>query len=332
MKIGEVGEFGLIDRIKQIIGELSPGVVAGIGDDAAAFRPQPGRLGLLTTDTLVEGVHFHLRYTPLTSLGWKAVAINISDIAAMGGVPRYGVVSLALPKDWEVEMVESLYEGMEQCAMAYGCTLVGGDTVQSKGGCCLTVTILGDVKEDKIVTRDGAQEGDLLCMTGEMGGARVGLEVLESGEDEKRYADSVNRFLEPKPRLWEAKRFVDELDVSSMIDISDGLTSEIGHLCKQSGLGCLVDEQKVPAAGEAVRWAEEKKKPLSGYLLESGEEYELLFTVPERKYERWREKKLDVNMKITVIGEMVDKREGIRVKSEGKVRSFVPRGWNHFNQ
>jgi thiamine-monophosphate kinase len=242
------------------------------------------------------------------------------------------VVSLALTKDWEVEAVESLYEGMEQCAMAYGCTLVGGDTVKSKGGCSLTVTILGDVKEDKIVTRDGAQEGDLLCMTGEMGGARVGLEVLKSGEDEKRYADSVNRFLEPKPRLWEAKRLANELAVSSMIDISDGLASEIGHLCKQSHLGCLVDEQKIPAAGEVIRWVDENKEPLSRYLLESGEEYELLFTVSEERYEKWQEKKLDVDLKITVIGEMVDKREGIRIKSEGKARSITTKGWDHFGE
>jgi thiamine-monophosphate kinase len=332
LKLAEVGEFGLIERIRRMFDEPSPSVILGIGDDAAVCRSQPGRVMLLTTDALVEGAHFHRQYTPAKSLGWKALAINISDIAAMGGVPRYALVTLALPETWTVEEVESLYEGIDQCALAYGCPLVGGDTVQSPDGCMLSVTVLGDADERKVVTRSGAREGDLICMTGEMGGARVGLEVLESGTDKKRFRHSVDRFLEPKPRLWEAKRLVEGMSVTSMIDISDGLTSEIGHLCRQSGLGCLIQEEKIPVSREAVRWAESRGEALTPYVLESGEEYELLFTVSKRQFEAWQDKGLDRNLELTVVGVMMAKNRGMLVQRRGKTYPLSMKGWDHFDR
>ena len=332
MKLAEVGEFGLIERIRRMFDEPSPSVILGIGDDAAVCRYQPGRVMLLTTDALVEGVHFHRRYTPAKSLGWKALAINISDIAAMGGVPRYALVTLALPESWTVEDVESLYEGIDQCGMAYGCPLVGGDTVHSPNSCMLSVTILGDADERNVVTRSGARAGDFICMTGEMGGARVGLEVLESSADKKRFRHSVDRFLEPKPRLWESKRLVEGLGVSSMIDISDGLTSEIGHLCRQSGLGCLIQEEKVPVSREAVRWAESRGDALTVYALESGEEYELLFTVSKERYDGWREKGLDRSLNIAVVGKMIEKSRGMLVQRRGETYPLSLKGWDHFGR
>lgn len=331
MKLARLGEFGLIDRIRRIVGEGSEGVVFGIGDDAAVFRPRPGWLTVLTTDALVEGVHFDLRYAPIESVGWKALAINLSDVVSMGGLPRYGVVSMALPGSWRVEDVESLYRGMMRCGKAYGCTLVGGDTVRSQTGGFLSVTVVGEVEEERVVGRDGARDGDLLCVTGELGGSRVGLEVLSSGGDRGRFPSSVERFLEPKVRLREARWLVADLGVSSMIDISDGLSSEIGHLCQQSGLGCLVWEEKIPLTEEVVLWAEEQGKPLSTYALESGEEYELLFTIERSRCENWRTQTKDSkDLHINVIGVMTRKEDGMRVMRDGKSFDLSPGGWDHF--
>lgn len=331
MRLTHVGEFGLIDRIRQIVGQTPETVVVGMGDDGAVLRSQPGWNTVLTTDALVEGVHFDLSYTPVESLGWKALAINLSDVAAMGGIPRYAVVSLALPSTWTVEDVALLYEGMGRCGRKYGCAVVGGDTVRSRDGCFVSVTVFGEVEEGCAVGRDGAHEGDYLCVTGEMGGARVGLEVLRSGEDERRFRDAVSRFLEPAVRLQEARRLVRELGVSSMIDVSDGLASEVGHLCKQSDLGCLLWEEKVPVAEDAVRWNRQEGTAFSAYALESGEEYELLFTVDKSRYDAWRVgTKNSGRVEVTVVGQMTRKEDGIRVVREGEVFPLLPAGWDHF--
>ena len=333
MKLAEVGEFGLIDRIHRIIGGGCEGITVGMGDDAAVFRTRPGWLTVITTDSLVEGVHFNRQYTPVESLGWKTLAINISDITAMGGVPRYGVVSLALPENWTVEDVDSLYRGMVRCGEVYGCTLVGGDTVRSCSGCFISATVVGEVEEDCFVKRSGAQEGDLLCMTGEVGGSRVGLEVLTSGKDRNQFPHSVGRFLEPKVRLQEARWLVKTLGVSSMIDISDGLSSEINHICRQSRLGCVVWEEKIPVAEEAVLWANIRGEKISAYKLESGEEYELVFTVDRDRYDKWRAHAKDrSDVSVTAIGEMTRKEKGIRVNRDGEVLPLTPIGWDHFDE
>lgn len=333
MGLVQLGEFGLINRIRQILGDGSDDVVLGVGDDAAVFRTHPGWMTILTTDALVEGVHFDLRYTPLNSLGWKALAINLSDVVAMGGIPGYGVVSLALPKDWKMEDVDLFYEGMVRCGKEYGCLLVGGDTARSKRGCFLAVAVVGEVEEECVVSRKGAHEGDILCVTGELGGARVGLEVLASGKDRNRYPKSVDRFLEPKVRLREARQLVTEIGVSSMIDISDGLSSEIGHICRESGLGCLVWEDRIPVLDEAVHWAEEQKRPLAKYAFESGEEYELLFTVDRTRYDKRRARRSDESdLPVTVVGEMTRKEEGIRIKRGEEIFPLVPTGWDHFEE
>jgi len=331
LKLSQAGEFGLIERIRRIVGDKDPGVVLGIGDDAAVFRSTPGWLTVLTTDALVEGVHFHLRYTPTESLGWKALAVNISDVAAVGGIPRYAVVSLALPAKWSVEDVEALYRGMVRCGKAYGCRLVGGDTVRSLGGCFLSVALVGEVEEKYIIRRSGAQEGDLLCVTGEIGGARAGLEVLSAGQDRERFPESVSRFLEPRVRLQEARFLAQKVGVSSMIDISDGLSSEVQHLCRESHLGCRLWEEKIPLEREVILWAGEQGEDVSTYALGSGEEYELLFTVAKSKFEHWQKQGEDKNkVKTTVIGEMFPKKEGIKVVRRGKAFPLLAKGWDHF--
>ena len=331
MKLSRVGEFGLIDRIKKIVTSDSKNLLLGIGDDAALFRSRPGWITILTTDAMVEGIHFDLTYTPIESLGWKALAINLSDVAAMGGVPQYAVVSLAVPSNWEVEDVELFYRGMKQCGDFYGCMLIGGDTVSSNSGCFISVTVVGEVEDGLAVTRNGATNEDVLCVTGKLGGSMVGLEVLRSGENKNRFPISVKRFLEPGVKLRESRELVREFKITSMIDISDGLSSEILHICQESNLGCLIEEDKIPVAEEVFLWAEKSGKSYSTYALNSGEEYELLFTMPKVEYEKFLSKKSDVaKFDFTVIGEMKPKSEGIKIMRQGSTVPLSPEGWNHF--
>ncbi|MFH1940905.1 MAG: thiamine-phosphate kinase, partial [bacterium] len=248
-----------------------------------------------------------------------------------GGIPKYAVVSLGLSERWEAEDVESLYEGMNRCAETFGCSIVGGDTVRSKGGCFLSVAVVGEVEETCLVRRGGASERDLLCVTGVLGGARVGLDVLASGAMRSDFQDAVARFLEPRPRVKEVRQLVKELSVSSMIDISDGLSSEAHHLCESSGLGCLMDEDQIPVSEDAIRWVEYKGGDPMAYALESGEEYELLFTVDRASYERWdRKASAEGRPDVFVIGEMTRKENGIRMRKGGKTKTLSRKGWDHF--
>jgi len=332
LRLEEAGEFGLIGRIREIAGPPPDRVLAGIGDDTAVFRPRSGYDVLFACDALVEHIHFDLSYTPLDALGWKALAVNLSDIAAMGGIPIGAVVSAAIPRTWSVEDVEALFSGLVQCGRFFGCALVGGDTVASGGGCFLSVSVVGEVETDKAVRRSGANAGDLLCVTGEIGGGRTGFEVLTQPGDRSRYPVSVERFLRPRPRLSESRTLVRYFPIASMIDISDGLASEIRHLCLESGLGCRVDEETVPVSEEALRWAKENNRPVLPYAFESGEEYELLFTVPpEEAVDLLPRFKTDTeHCPVTVIGEMRPKSEGACVQWGGSLYPLDTDGWDHF--
>jgi thiamine-monophosphate kinase len=329
LKLGQVGEFGLIHRIREIVDENSQGLVLGIGDDGAVFRPAPDHLAVITTDAMVERVHFDLSYTPLESLGWKALAINISDVAAMGGIPRHGVVSLAIPETWKVEDVQSLYEGMTRCGRMYGCAIIGGDTVCSQRDAFLSVTVVGEVEENKVIRRSGSRIGDVLCVTGELGGSRTGLEVLRSGTDKEQFPRSVQCFLEPMPRVREAGQLIQEMAVSAMIDISDGLASEIGHLCRESGLGCVIDQEEIPIHPEAVLWSQKQHMKSWEFALQSGEEYELLFTTTRAELEKWQNQNRS-QLTVTILGTMVSDKEGAVIQKDGEKQPLVSRGWDHF--
>jgi thiamine-monophosphate kinase len=331
VRLDRIGEFGLIDRLRETVRMRSRQVVLGIGDDAAVLRNSADSDLLLTTDTLVEGVHFNLRYTPLESLGWKALAVNLSDIAAMGGIPIAAVISIAVPEHWCVEDVDQLYRGITRCAKEYRCPVVGGDTTRSSGGCFLSIAVAGRTARNKAMYRSGARPGDMLCMTGEMGGARTGFEILRAGADAGRFKKSVRRFLRPIPMLEASSRLLRHLPISSMIDVSDGLASEIKHICEQSGVGCLIDEERIPVSGEAMQWAEEKRNPLSAYVFESGEEYELLFTIsPKTLKNRLSFTLLARSIPVRIIGEITKPSKGIRVCRKGKIGPLLFGGWNHF--
>ena len=331
MKPSRIGEFGLIQKIKAICDRPSDRVVLGIGDDGALVQPRTGTLAILTTDALVEGVHFDLRYTPLESLGWKALAVSLSDVAAMGGVPVCGVVSLAVPDNWSVENVEALYTGMERCGRAFACPVVGGDTVRSPGASFISITVLGEVEADSGKRRSTSRSGDLLCVTGELGGARTGWEALEGNYTPEQWVRSKTRFLQPRPRIGEARRLMDAFGVTACIDISDGLGSEIRHLCDGSGLGCEVYEDRIHVLEEAAAWALRTGNQPVLFAIESGEEYELLFTVdPDRWEQSECREELCASIPVTVIGAMLPAEQGMSLCTGDGRRLWTWTGWDHF--
>ena len=333
MRLDQVGEFGLINRLERIVHLSSDRIVCGIGDDAAVIRNRPGDEIVLTTDALIEGVHFDLAYTPMKAIGWKALAASLSDIAAMGAVPICAVVSIAIPTTWSVENVEKMYSGLAMCGKRFGCPVVGGDTTCSHHAAFLCVTVEGEIQSGKAILRSGAKTGDLLCITGELGGARTGFEVLTTDGDRKQYSKSIQRLFMPIPRLREASELVKGMPITSMIDISDGLGSEICHLCKQSDVGCLIDEDVIPVTKETIHWAKKTNQPLSRYIYESGEEYELLFTIPKEVYENRRPCKPSAgNRNFSVIGEIKRAVEGVRIRRGKKILPLESTGWDHFGR
>jgi thiamine-monophosphate kinase len=331
VRLEEVGEFGIIDRLEGMLRSGSDRIVCGIGDDAALIRQKPGFHSVLTTDALVEGVHFDLTYTPLDSLGWKSLAVSLSDLAAMGATPVCAVVSVAVPGSFDLEGVEAFFSGLKRCGEAYQCPVAGGDTVRSLRDFFISVAVEGEVESGKAVLRSGAKPGDALCVTGELGGAKTGFEVLSGRGEEDLFPESVRRFLEPFPRIREASELLRRLPVSSMIDVSDGLASEIGHLCRRSRTGCRIRREHIPLSREAARWAERKQKSIDPFLYESGEDYELLFTVDSGAFadpEGFR--RTAQELQVTILGEITESEKGISVENNGKLARLATKGWDHF--
>lgn len=336
-EIGELGEFGLIDRLAKNFTNQNEETIKGIGDDAAVF--DMGEKYLLTsTDMLLEGVHFDLSYMPLQHLGYKAIAVNVSDIAAMNGIPKQVTVNLGLSNRFSVEAVEALYEGVRAACEEYKVDLVGGDTTSSHSGLVLSVTVLGEVAKDKIVYRSGAKENDILCVTGDLGAAFVGLQVLEREKQEfianpdmqpqlDNYNYVVGRQLKPRARMDIIHEFNDlGIVPTSMIDVSDGLASEAFHLCKQSGLGVAIYEDKLPIEKQAYETAAEFSIDPNSCALNGGEDYELLFTINQEDFE-----KIKNHSDIHTVGYMQSKDKGRGfVTRNQQVVELKAQGWKHF--
>lgn len=295
-EISELGEFGLIDRLTKELKVINASTCKSVGDDAAVLS-YPDSKVLVTTDLLLEGVHFDLTYVPLKHLGYKAVAVNLSDIYAMNGTPRQITVSLGISKRFTVEHIETLYEGMRLACEVYGVDIVGGDTTASRQGLVISITCIGDAPEDQIVYRDGAKDTDLICVSGDLGAAYMGLQVLErekvasAGQkdfepDFKGKEYLVERQLKPEPRrdIIEALK-KKGVKPTSMMDISDGLSSELLHICKASNTGCRIYEDRIPIDYQTAVMAEEINMNLVTAALNGGEDYELLFTVPLSKFD-----------------------------------------------
>lgn len=344
--ISSIGEFGLIDRIRRIVNiRVDDAVVHeslrfGIGDDAAVFRPTPGKVQLLTSDALIEGIHFDLTFTSMKHLGWKAMVANISDIAAMGGVPRYATVTLSLPRKISVEMVEELYEGIAFACKKYSCLIIGGDTTTSHANMMISISLTGEAEEARVAYRSGAKVGDAICVTGHLGGSVAGLKILQREKERflknpgkefqpslEEYQPAIGKHLMPQPRLDRAKTLTNDLHIHAMIDISDGLASEVHHLCAAGGVGAQIYEHNLPVEATTQRIALELSEHVTEYLLYGGEEYELLFTLSDEEYAKLEKLTEDV----TIIGRVQEKEKGIElIREQGEHEALRSGGWEHF--
>ena len=324
MKVSELGEFGLIELLSEVVaqGRKDPQVVVGIGDDAAAWRVDDSTF-LATTDTLVQGVHFTAE-SIWRELGWKAVAINLSDIAAMGGLPRYALVSLALPGDTEVEDVTQLYQGMAEIAKQFKIAIVGGN-ISSAPLMMITLTVIGQGQTEGILTRSAAVPGDLIAVTGYLGSSAAGLRMLA---DHLQFDPETAIFfrrahLQPQPRIAEGQLLVGR-GVRATIDISDGLVADLGHLCKASKVGAILKVDQVPIHPK-VRAAFPQES--LDFALTGGEDYELLFTASEEVIESVR---TSTDCPITVIGEIRSEGGVTLIDKEGQPFQVKEKGWEHF--
>lgn len=335
-ELNELGEFGLIERIATRVHLQHGSSVKGIGDDAAVIDPQ-GLHHVVTTDMLVEGVHFDLGYVPLKHLGYKAVVVNVSDVYAMNAQPRQVTVSLALSNRFPVEAVDELYEGLLLACKNYGVDLVGGDTCSSPSGLVISITAIGTARKEDVVYRSGAKDNELLLVSGDLGGAYMGLQVLEREKavfketgaqpDLAGHDYILERQLKPEARR-DVVELLKKLDVrpTSMIDVSDGLASEAIHLARSSGLGVRIYDEKLPIDPSTYQTARDFNLDPTTCALNGGEDYELLFTIQQADYD-----KVKGNPSITVIGHMTDKASGYRLADkQGGEHELTAQGWDAF--
>jgi thiamine-monophosphate kinase len=335
----EIGEFGLIQRLTNDIKLKNIQSIKGVGDDAAVLAFS-GEQIVVTSDLLIEGIHFNLAYTPLLHLGYKAVVVNISDVIAMNAFPRQIIVSLAISNRFGVEAIEELYKGIKIACDDYGVDLVGGDTSSSQRGLFLSITAIGSAFKEDIVYRSGAAVNDILCVTGNLGASYIGLQLLEREnkiflEDPQiqpnldGYDYILQRQLKPQARI-DIINYFRELGIrpSSMIDISDGLSSETIHLCNSSGLGCNLFVEKIPIAPETKDMADEFNIEPVVCALNGGEDYELLFSVTPADFEKIKD-----NTEITAIGHFTARESGLKlILSNEQIVDLSPKGWNAFQQ
>ncbi len=333
--LSSLGEFGLIDHLTKQFNIKNDSTLTGVGDDSAILDFK-NKSVVLTTDLLLEGIHFDLSYMPLKHLGYKAIMVNLSDVYAMNATATQVTVSVAVSNRFPLEALEALYEGINKAAEVYGVDVVGGDTTSSKTGLMISVTALGEVDIETAVMRSGAKPNDLLVVSGDLGGAYLGLQVLErekqvfkvnpnSQPDLAAYSYIIERQLKPEARK-DIIKLLKDLGVlpTSMIDISDGLSSEVIHLCKQSEVGCDLYESKIPLDPQVISTSEEFKMDSTIVALNGGEDYELLMTISQEDYP-----KIKANPNLTVIGYMTNSSNGMNLvtRSETKI-PLTAQGWN----
>ena len=336
-EINDLGEFGLITELSNFARKKNKSTILGIGDDAAIIEHIDLQT-VVTTDLLLEGIHFDLVYTPLKHLGYKAIVVNLSDIYAMMGTPTQVTVSLGISNRFSVEAIKELYKGIETACNFYEVDLIGGDTSASLTGLCISVTALGTVESGKAVKRHTAKSGDLICVSGDLGAAYLGLQILEREKqiylenkniqpelDKNKYL--VERILKPEARRDIVRQLkTNNLSPTSMIDVSDGLSSELMHLCAQSQVGCKVFDENIPIHAEAIQTALQFNIDPTTTALNGGEDYELLFTMDKNNLEA-----IEMMPDVRVIGNIVDKKEGMQlIAKSGKAYELKAQGWQSF--
>ncbi len=326
MKLQELGEFGLIGRIA---GRVSPqkGVRIGIGDDAAAVEPTAGFVSLFTTDMLVEGVHFDLAFTDPRTLGRKALSVNLSDIAAMGAIPRFFLLSLAIPKELPVEFVDDFSLGLLERGAEFGVSLIGGDTTAAKGGLVISVTVIGEQSPGLVVARSGARPGDRVWVSGTLGDSSLGLEQLQRGE---RDGPAVAKHLDPLPRVAAGLKLAAASIPTAMIDISDGLLADLGHILELSSTGARLSLAELPLSGHFREKQPAFTEDLFFFPLSGGEDYELLFTAPPEKSAAIEALQRETGTPMTAIGEITDAQGLSLFLADGSEYRAGRRGYNHF--
>ena len=337
--ISQLGEFGLIDHLTKHFDIKQPSTIKSIGDDAAVLNFGDKRV-VVSTDLLIEGVHFDLAYMPLKHLGYKAVVANVSDICAMNAIPTQITISIAVSNRFPLEALEELFEGITTASKVYNVDVIGGDTTSSQKGMIISITALGEAKEEEIVYRSGAKENDLLVVTGDLGSAYMGLQVLEREKqvfqvnpnnqpDLDNYTYLIERQLKPEARK-DIRELLEKLEVkpTSMIDISDGLSSEILHLCKQSNVGCHLYEEKIPLDPQLINVCEEFDIDSTTVAINGGEDYELLFTIALEDFD-----KIKANPNLTVIGHMCNVNESANLITRASEKiPLKARGWNALSE
>lgn len=337
-EISELGEFGLIDQLSQKFNLRHASTLKGIGDDAAVIDLGDGNVQVVTTDLLIEGVHFDLSYMPLQHLGFKAIAVNVSDVAAMNAIPKQVTVSIGLSNRFSVEAVDALYEGIKIASEHFAIDVIGGDTTASRSGLVISVTAIGVAKKEEVSYRSGAQLNDIVCVTGDLGGALIGLQVLEREKqvfladpnmkpDLEKYGYVTGRQLRPQARM-DIIHELREMGVvpTSMLDVSDGLASELFHICKQSNCGVTIYEDKLPIDKQTFDTAVELNLDPITCILNGGEDYELLFTINQKDF-----KALEKHPDIHFIGHISPASEGKSlVTKSGTVVGLKAQGWKHF--
>ena len=337
VNLKELGEFGLIDRITKKIKSYQQITKLGPGDDAAVIKSKKNIL--ISSDMLVEGIHFDMSFTPLKHLGYKSVVVNISDIYAMNAIPTQITVNLGISSKYTLEAIDELYDGILLACEKYKVDIIGGDITSCISGLTISIAAIGEGNENEIVKRSGAQENDLLITTGDLGGAYMGLNVLQrekevwkNNPNMQPELDDFNyilqRQLKPEARKDIIESFKEiNIKPTSMIDISDGLASEIFHICKASNVGCQVYEDKIPIDSETYKTSMDFNINPTVSALNGGEDYELLFTINQKDYE-----KIKNDPKITVIGHITKKDQGINLVGNGNTLTpLKAQGWNHFN-
>jgi len=331
-ELAQLGEFGLIKRIRDRIKKFQTGAVVEIGDDAAGIEVKPGKFVLFTTDTLVENVHFKWDYASGYQVGWKALAVNLSDIAAMGGIPTHCLVTLGLSREVSLSLIDSIYQGLKDLASSYKVGIIGGDTVSSPVF-FITVALLGEEDREDVLLRSGAGKGDSIYVTGELGASAAGLFCLKEKElnISALLKDKLQgRHLLPSPRLKEGRQIARAKIASSMIDISDGLTLDLFHILEESGVGAQIWENKIPISKDVKKLARQFNRSFLDWGLYGGEDYELLFICSSRI--SLEDIKNSLKFPVTKIGKIVKELPGIiLVDSAGEQRKLNPKGWNHFS-
>jgi thiamine-monophosphate kinase len=338
-EIGSLGEFGLIEHLTKNIELQNASSVLGVGDDAAVID-HFGKQTVVSTDLLLEGVHFDLAYTPLKHLGYKSVIVNLSDIYAMNAIPTQIVLSVGISNRFSLEALDEFYEGVYAACAKYNVDLVGGDTTSSQKGFIISVTAIGEVTPGQFVKRSTAQKGDLICVSGFLGGAYVGLLFLE--REKKIFLESpgvqpdlegesyvIGKLLKPEARK-DIIEFLSDSEIvpTSMMDISDGLSSEVLHLCKDSDLGCVIYEDKLPIHDQMKNAAFKFEIDPTACALSGGEDYELVFTIPQSEYD-----KLVLNEEIAVVGYMTEAEMGTNIITKGGgTHALTAQGWNHLKK